>query len=57
LGNRNPNKPYVINELDTGLNRPLEETVCERDQGIYIRSDLKWVDHRLITLLTRQIRC
>ena len=44
LGNRNPNKSYVIKEVDTGLNRPLDETVCERDQGIYIRSDLKWVD-------------
>jgi ribonuclease P/MRP protein subunit RPP40 len=42
LGNRNPNRPYVIEEVDTGLNR--QETVCERDQGIYIRSDLKWVD-------------
>jgi hypothetical protein len=24
--------------------RRLEETVCERDQGSYIRSDLKWVN-------------
>jgi hypothetical protein len=37
LGNRNPNKAYVIEEVDTGLNIPLDETVCERDQGIYIR--------------------
>jgi ribonuclease P/MRP protein subunit RPP40 len=44
LGNKNPNKQYVIEEVDTGLNRPLDKTVCERDQSIYIRSDLKWVD-------------
>jgi ribonuclease P/MRP protein subunit RPP40 len=44
LGNKNTNKPYVIEEVDTGLIRPLDETVCERDHGIYIRSDLKWVE-------------
>jgi hypothetical protein len=37
------NKLNVIEEVDMGLSKSLEETVCERDQVIYIRTVLKWV--------------
>ena len=30
--------------MNNGIRKPIGTTACEKDQGFYIRSDLKWVD-------------
>ena len=44
LGSKNAMKEYNVEDLNTGLRKPIEETECEKDMGVFIRSDLKWED-------------
>jgi len=44
LGRKNEMREYDVEDLNTGLRSSIEKTECEKDMGVYIRSDLKWED-------------
>ena len=44
LGNSNPIQVYEVEDVNTGLRKPMGTTTCEKDQGLFIMSDLKWTD-------------
>ena len=40
LGNSNPIQAYEVEDVNSGLRKPMGTTTCEKDQGVFIRSDL-----------------
>ena len=44
-GSESERVEYTIEDIESGLRVPLEETNCEKDLGILISDDLRWKNH------------
>ena len=40
LGKINPFQAYEVEDVNTGLRKPMGTTACKKNQGFFIRSDL-----------------
>ena len=66
LGKNNSRIDYEIEDVSTGERKLIEKTECEKDQGVLIRSDLKWEDqvryaaskaNRVLGMLKKTFMC
>ena len=56
FGNKNARYDYSLDDLSTGQRISLEVSECERDLGVFVSSDFKWLIHVLnISLKTNKI--